>query len=426
MNLQHFVFGGPHPKKAGERAFKVPGAALALLTICCLTPALGLAQEAGVTDKTIRIGATMPLEGDHKTFGIPQKQGIEAALAGQLVQKRTIEWIAMNDFYDPAQTVQAAKTLINQGIFAMVMSHGTPTMNAVLPLLAENKVPAFGFFTGAGFTGPGDVLNVRASYVKEMEALVDVVLEAGVKPTEVCAYVQNDGYGMGGLKGIKAALAKKPGNEALIAKYDQIIGMTGDEPQRNNIGPVGVYGRDTTNARNGYESLKKWEASAGNRCRLVVTMAVFAPAAEFMAYSRYKNESWIISSPSPTTGQQLATLLKEKGVTDKVIASQVVPPLDSTLPLVVDARKALGVNLNLISLESYMVGRLFVTILQAIDGPLTRENFLKAARRQVYDIGGIKMDFTTDNQGSDFVALTVLRDGHFVGASSQDFAALFK
>ncbi len=73
-----------------------------------------------------------------------------------------------------------------------------------------------------------------------------------------------------------------------------------------------------------------------------------------------------------------------------------------------------------------LVGKLFVTIMQAIDGPLTRDNFLKAVKRQPYDIGGVKVDFTTDNQGSDFVQATVLRDGQFIAVTPQELVDLFK
>jgi branched-chain amino acid transport system substrate-binding protein len=384
------------------------------------------AEETGVTDKTIRIGATIPLEGDYKIYGQAMKQGMDAALAGQTVQKRTIEFVAINDFYDPTKAVEAAKKLISQGIFAMVNSFGSPTTRAVLPVLAENKVPAFGFYTGAAFTGPGEVLNFRASYAKEVETVVDAALAAGFKPTEVCAYAQNDAYGMGGVKGFRAALAKQPGTEQIVAKVDQVLNMPGDNPERNGIGPVGVYQRDIVSPREGYQSLKKWEAASGNRCRLLATTAVYDPAAAFMAYARYKGETWIFSSPSPAAGNRLATMLKENGITDKVIATQIVPSPDSSLPVVLEARKALGANLNYESLESYIVGKLFVTIMQAIDGPLTRENFLKAARRQPYDIGGVKVDFTTDNQGSDFVQATYLRDGQFTAITTQELVALFK
>jgi len=146
----------------------------------------------------------------------------------------------------------------------------------------------------------------------------------------------------------------------------------------------------------------------------VATTAVYDPAATFMGYARYKGEPWVFSSPSPAAGNRLADLLKKNGITDKVIATQIVPAPESSLPVVVEARKALGASLDYVSLESYIVGKLFVAIMQAVEGPLTRENFLKAARRQPYDIGGVKVDFTTDNQGSDFVLLTALQGKDFV------------
>lgn len=399
-----------------------------LILASCLTPLWSQAEEVGVTDKIIRIGSTSQLAGDNKYFGESQKQGMEAALAGQTVQKRTIEFDQRNDFYDPSKAVEGANELIKKGIFSMVLSGGTATGKAVLPVLAEHKVPAFGFYTGAGFTGPGDVLNFRASYAKEVEAATDLGLALGLKPTEICAYVQNDPYGMSGLNGFRAALARQPGTETLVMKIDQILNASGDKPVRNDIGPVGVYQRDTISAAEGYGSLKKWETDTKNSCRLVVTTALFDQTATFMGYARYKNEPWVFTSVSAASGDRLAGLLKEKGVTDKVITTQVVPPLDSPLPVVAEARKALGGNLNVISLEGYIVGKLFLAIMQAIDGPITRENFLKAARRQPYDIGGVKADFTTDNQGSDYVGMMLLREGRFspVAAQDSELAKVFK
>ncbi|HAO32077.1 MAG TPA: branched-chain amino acid ABC transporter substrate-binding protein [Candidatus Competibacteraceae bacterium] len=392
-----------------------------------LAPSWASAQEVGVTDKIIRIGSTTQLEGEYKYFGQSQKQGMTAALNGQTVQKHAIEFTQVNDFYEPAKAVEGAKQLIEKGIFAMVLSGGTGTAKAVLPVLAEHKIPAFGFYNGAGFTGPGDVLNFRVSYAKEVEIAADTGISMGLKPTEICAYVQNDPYGMSGLSGLRASLAKHPGTEAAVAKLDQILNMPGDNPARNNIGPVGVYKRDTSNAREGYMSLKKWETEAGVRCRLVVTTALYNQAVNFIAYVIQKGEPWIFSSVSAASGDLLASLLKEKAVKNKVIfTTQVVPPLESPLPVVAEARKALSENLNVISLESYMVGKLFVMIMQTIDGPLTRENFLKAARRQPYDLGGLKVDFTTDNQGSDYVGLTALKDERFAPVTAAELAALIK
>lgn len=384
------------------------------------------AAEPGVGEKSIVIGATMPLEGDHKPAGLALKKGIESALNNQSIRGLRVEYTALNDFYDPTKTVESLKPLLQKGVFLVLGSYGTPTLKAALPLLAEHKIPVLAPFSGAALTGPGELLNVRASYGDEVDSVVDMALAAGVKPTEICAYAQNDTYGMSGVKGMRQALAKLPENQKIVAKLDELLEVAGDNPARNNIGPVGVYQRETTNARSGYDSLKKWETDNGTRCRLVLTAGTYNAISTFIAYARYKNEPWVVSTVSFGSGAPLVAALKEKGTTNKVIATEIVPPPNSPLPLVADARKALGSDLNSISLEGYLDGKLFLAILQAIEGPVTRENFLKAARRQIYDIGGFKVDFTTDNQGSDFVALTILRDGQFVAATSQELAALFK
>lgn len=378
-----------------------------LLGVFLLSP-WSWAQGIGITDKTIRIGATLPLAGDFKVYGEAIKKGLEAALVGQSVQGRSIELLAVNDFYNPPKTIEAVKQLIDQGIFLMLGSFGSPTTRAVLPLLAEHKIPAVGFTTGAGFTEPGDILNFRASYAQEVAQAIEMGMELGIKPTEICVYVQNDAYGMTGVQGLKSILVKYPGTGEIVAKLEQILNMTGDNPNRNYIGPVGVYQRDTSGAREGYLSLKKWEETSGNRCRFVATTAVYDSAVAFMAYARYKDEPWIFSSPSPTQRAKLTDMLEKQGVTSKVMVTQIVPALDSDLPIMAQARAALGQGMDEYALEGYLVGRLFVTILQAMDGPLTRENFLKTARREPYDLGGLKVDYTSDNQGSDFVLLTHL------------------
>ncbi|MCP5132651.1 MAG: ABC transporter substrate-binding protein [Gammaproteobacteria bacterium] len=410
---------------AGWRQMK-DGIALGLLLSLCVAAPWSWAEDPGITSNTLRIGANMPLEGDRSFNGQALKRGIEAALSSQPVQGHRIEFVAMNDFYDPTKSLEVTKKLIDQGIFLMLGSYGTPTVKAILPLLAENKIPVVGPYTGAAFTGPGDVLNFRASYASEVESVVDAALAMGVKPVEVCGYAQNDAYGMSGIKGMRAALVKQSGTDSIVAKLDQILGASGDNPERNNIGPVGVYPRGTVSARPGYLSLKKWETGTGSHCRLVVSVAVYDPAAAFMAYARYKGEPWVFSTTSNAAGGKMKDLLEGQGITDRIIATQIVPPLDSALPVVTEARKALGKNLDYLSLEGYIVGKLFLTIALAIDGPLTRENFLKTARRQPYDIGGMKVDYTTSNQGSNFVLLTHLNAGDFTPVKPSDLESLFK
>lgn len=308
----------------------------------------------------------------------------------------------------------------------MIGNYGTPTLTAALPVLAQNKIPVLAPYTGAALTSPGDVLNMRASYTQEVGSVIEIALTAGVKPEEICAYVQNDAYGMANLGGMRTALARVAGTTDIVAKLDEIINRPGDNPQRDNIGPVGVYNRSTLAARSGYLSLKKWEESAKSHCRLVITAGVFDALATFIQYAHQKGETWVFSlnsfSNAPLKG------LKDMNVTGKVLLTQVMPPLDANLPIVEEARKALGSGLNYASLEGYIAGKLFLAIAQAVEGSLTQESFLKAARRQPYDLGGFKVDFTNHkNPGSDLVFLSYLKDDAiFVAAKPGDLETLLK
>ncbi|HSS63920.1 MAG TPA: branched-chain amino acid ABC transporter substrate-binding protein, partial [Gammaproteobacteria bacterium] len=256
---------------------------------------------------------------------------------------------------------------------------------------------------------------------QETASVIQAAIGAGISPAGVCAYVQNDAYGMAGVTGIQRALAARGGTEEVIKILDEMVNMEGENPPRNNMGPVGVYKRNTLYARDGYRSLKAWEESSGAKCRLIVTVGAYANIARFAAYARNKGENWIISAVSFTGADNFREELKQFGVSDGVIMTQVVPTLDSDLPIVREARQALGNQLGYVSLEGYIVGRLFVAALEQIQGPLTRENFLKAVRGRTFEFGGLQLDFTDDNQASDFVALTYLDRGGYRNMARNDW-----
>jgi len=369
----------------------------------------------GVTETVIRVGGVMDLKGDSRGLGEGMRNGIEAAFEDVTVKGRRLEFTPMNDNYSPPKTVESTVKLLDEGVFIMLGNVGTPTAKVSLPILAEKNVPAVGFFTGAGLLRPGvgDIINFRASYVQETAAVISSALSSGLKATEICAFVQNDAYGMAGVAGIKRALSGRAGTEEIVPLLDEIMAMTGANPPRNNVGPVGVYRRNTLYSRDGYDSLKNWEASAGTTCKLVVSVGTYTAIARFAAYSRNKGDDWFVSAVSFTGADNFKTALNNFDVKDRVIMTQVVPLLDSDLPIVAQARKALGSDFGYVSLEGYIVGKLFIAGVENIKGPITRERFVKAIRGKRFNIGGLKLDFTQDNQGSDMVALTYLsEDGY--------------
>ncbi len=60
-----------------------------------------------------------------------------------------------------------------------------------------------------------------------------------------------------------------------------------------------------------------------------------------------------------------------------------------------------------------------------IKGDITRANFLAAVRGKTFDLGGLALDFTDDNQGSNFVQPYVFEEGAFKLRTPQQLQKLF-
>ncbi len=58
--------------------------------------------------------------------------------------------------------------------------------------------------------------------------------------------------------------------------------------------------------------------------------------------------------------------------------------------------------------------------------PSKNQNFLKAVRGRTFDLGGLKLDFTNDNQGSDFVQLAYFDKAAFANLTPQQLAKIFQ
>lgn len=395
----------------------------ALFLLCCsLGVSSAIFAEDGVTNDTIYIGGVLDLKNQSKGLGLNMKAGIEAAFKGELIKKRRVKYRTLNDSYNPQKTVEAINQLINDKVFLFAGNVGTPTAKVALPILEKNKIPAVGFFTGAGLlrSDNHNVINYRASYIQETAEVIKSALNKGMKANQICAYVQNDAYGMAGVEGIMRALEGVDNNEKTLTTLEKIKALTGENPVRNNKGPIGVYKRNTDFARPGYKSLKAWEKSKNTHCKLVITVGSYKAITEFIAYSRYKKESWVFSAVSFTGAENFKNALQKFDVNDGVIMTQVVPPLDSSIPLVKEARKKLGRDFGYVSLEGFIVGKLILYGLKKIEGDLTRAGFTQAILNSNFNIEQLDFDFTQDNQGSDLVKLTILEEGKWVAVNEKN------
>jgi branched-chain amino acid transport system substrate-binding protein len=130
--------------------------ALALVAVSSLLLAASAGAEAatepGLSDTSVLVGGTVPLSGEAAAFGSVgpgAKAYFDYVNAKGGVHGRTIEYRFYDDAYNPAQTVQLTRKLVEQDhVFAVFNTVGTANNIAIRDYLNSAKVPQL--FVGDG------------------------------------------------------------------------------------------------------------------------------------------------------------------------------------------------------------------------------------------------------------------------------------
>lgn len=355
--------------------------------------------EPGVFENRIVFGQSAAFKGPAAALGLGMRQGILAAFeetnAAGGANGRKLELVSYNDGYEPNKAIDNTKRLLQEDrVFALIGEVGTPTSKAVQPIATDAQVPFIGPFTGAEFLRSPykrTVINVRASYYQETEAMVErLVADLGI--SRIAILYQDDSYGRAGLAGVRLALDKRA--MELVAE--------------------GTYKRNTTAVKRAVLAIRKGKPEA------VIMIGAYKPCAEFIRLAKKVGLDAKFLNVSFVGSKALAQELGGAGA--GVIVTQVVPfPEDTRNPLVARYQKALKVSSSggdpgFVSLEGYLVGRLTVTVLEALGDTVTRDRFLdKVGEIGSFDLDGISLTYgPEDNQGMDRVFLTVIQsDGRF-------------
>jgi len=198
-----------------------------------------LAQEGGLSGKSLTIGCSAALSGPLAGFGTDLRQGAEAAIA-QInarggVHGRALQLHMVDDGYVPQRTIDNVKQMLGQGsAFALLSCVGTPNNTAILPMVEEAGIPYVAPLTGASSLRKNarSVFHVRASYTDEVQRLVQRLMGMGVK--EIGIVFLDNAYGRelledanralaaaGGKASVQAALATDGKNlDAVVAQVD--------------------------------------------------------------------------------------------------------------------------------------------------------------------------------------------------------------
>ena len=376
-----------------------PFNALLAASAVLLATSIPASAENGVSADKIVFGQAAALDGPASALGQGMKIGLEAAFAeinkAGGVKGRKLELKSVDDGYEPTKSIEAAKKLLEEDkVFALVGAVGTPTSAATQPIATAAGAPFIGAFTGAEFLREPHkplVMNIRASYFQETEAMVERVTK-DLGATKIAIMYQDDAFGQAGLAGVKKALEKR----------------------QMQLAGEGTFERNTVAVKAALLAIKKAEPQA------VIMISPYKPAAEFIKLAKQIKLDATFVNISFVGSDALAKELGAAGA--GVVITQVVPfPKDAAIPVVGRYQASLKASApdaqpGFVSLEGYLVGRAIAAALEKVDGDLTRQAMIDAVQKAgSLDLGGFKLSYSpTSNRGSNEVFLTVIQpDGSF-------------
>ena len=355
------------------------------------------ATLAGTASAQIVVGQTAsfsgPVAAGVKEAAEGAKLYIDTVNANGGVNGQTIELLSMDDKFDPKLTVENAKILIvEKKVVALFLVRGTPQTLALLPLLAEYRVPLVAPSTGAmALHQPvnPNVFNVRSSYQDEAERVVKHLSLVGVD--RIAVLQADDSFGadavIGALAGFKA-VGKEP---VLLEKFNRVkpdYDALAAKAMKASAQAVLFIGSGTM-VVDGTKAIR----AAGSAAQ-IVTLSNNAASGFITDMGRYARGT---------------------------IVSQVFPYERSVgSPIVKEALElAKAKNIDGISpamLEGYAAAKVLVEGLRRAGAKPTREKLIAALNGlNKFDIGGLQVSYSpTDHTGLSFVELSIIGpDGKF-------------
>jgi branched-chain amino acid transport system substrate-binding protein len=369
-------------------------ASLITVAVAALAALSPTQAQDGVSAAEIKLGMVNVQTGPASGLGKGMRSGAEAVFkavnAKGGVNGRKISLLVGDDGYEPNKAVdETLKMIEEQKVFSLFGYVGTPTSNAVLPIVKEMDVPLVGAFTGAmSLRQPvtKQVFNVRASYDDEAETLVAHFLANGAKT--VAVFYQDDGFGLAVLSGTEKALKRR--SMEVVAK--------------------GTFQRNTLAIQGGMAKMLEAKPDA------VVMVGPYAPLATFIKEARTAGLKSQLATVSFVGTDNLVAEVGKAG--DGVLISQVVPfPADDDLAVTRECREAVkahnGEALGFVNFEGCITAKVMIAALERAGKEPNRDALVSSLRgMQGVDLGGMKVGFAADNhQASNSVFLTQIREG---------------
>jgi len=364
----------------------------------CALFAFGAARaENGISASEVVIGQSASLSGGAAEVGQQARDGalayFEMLNRKGGVNGRKIRLASLDDGGQTKRGEENTLRLINEEkVFLLFGYTGRNTSEAALPIVDKAGVPFFGAATG-GEAIHGkfnrNVINVRASYKRETEVMVEYLVTIGQK--RVGMIYHKDDTTKSNLKMTEDALGIHGLKVAGSASVDRNSSEVGEA--------VGV--------------MSELQAEA------VICNAAVKPLGAFIRGLRKTGQRPQFLSVSFVG----SPIVKELGAeVEGLIMAQVVPlPTKKGMPIVAEYHAALAAtgskaSPSFNSLEGYIAAKVFAEALRRTGRDVSRAKFVKAVEGITeLDLGGYIVGYSpTNHNGSRYVDITIInRDGRF-------------
>jgi ABC-type branched-subunit amino acid transport system substrate-binding protein len=308
-------------------------------------------------EETIKLGMSAPFSGPAAQLGQQFSQGANLVFAAQNAQGgiagKSIQLITADDGYEPLRAVENTRNFIlKHQVFALFGYVGTPTFNAILPLLRKHQLPYLTPFSGADIlrqTEDAFIFNFRASYREEAAAQVRNLVDQK-QYRRIALLIQADEFGASVEQWFKAELANRQLEPVITVRFQ----------------------RNSADMQAAVTQLKQAEPDA------VFTVGTYMPLARAIHLGQQQNFNPIYSVVSFTGIRQLQQLLKPPY---QVFATMVVPdPADLSSELARAYRNALnGQNAEAseIGMEGFAAATLLVSALKKCTADLNQSCLMR-------------------------------------------------
>ncbi|WP_281763198.1 ABC transporter substrate-binding protein [Pseudodesulfovibrio nedwellii] len=370
------------------------------------------------------LGMSAAFNGPSKGLGVELYRGSMAYFAflneSGGINGHHVNIVPLDDGYQPDPAIEnTIKFLEDDDILCLFNYVGTPTVTRILPLLKGYKGHQkllFFPFTGAEPQRQQPyrsyVFNLRASYVDELDGLVNRFLDSG--RTRIAVFYQADAYGRSGWDGTRKALAAR--NRFLAGEATYRRGARFEDSMKRQV-----------------------DILLRSKPDVVLSIGSYAACAAFIRDARDMGLDVPIANVSFVGSENLLVLLEKVGAksgrdyTKNLVNTQIVPSYeDLSLPAVREYREYmdryapspppltvesyLPLKYSFTSFEGFLNAKAMARILASYEEVPTSGIRWAAEFIRNADLGiNAPVNFSPGNhQGLDKVYFTTVRDGKFV------------